>query len=412
MLRAISYGWKQAALAEKAAEVFRLGRELHERLGQMGAGSTSSARALASASTPTTRPSAPSRAGCWSRPAGSATSRSARASLRASVQRASRRRCGSAQAEPSSAGRRPVRGAARPELVAEARCATRLVGPTSRARAGEDLSRGSGSRGLRQRRRLRPVHGPVLRAAGTRCSPTCSELPADGRVLDVGLRAGRPDRRAGRTASARTGSTRSTLRRPFVEAARERAAGRRHPAGRRRVAALRRRRLRRRARPARRALHGRPGAGPGRDGAGHPARRGGRPPASGTTAAGSGPLSPFWSAVREPGPGAVDESRSRGRPARAHLAAAVRPGRARRRRGRRLDVTVALRVVRGLVGALHEAAGRPATTSPTRTHRPGRRLAGACRARLPDGPFELTASAWAARGRGCLPRASASPSSP
>jgi len=36
MLRAISYGWKQAALAETAAEVFRLGRELHERLGQMG----------------------------------------------------------------------------------------------------------------------------------------------------------------------------------------------------------------------------------------------------------------------------------------------------------------------------------------------------------------------------------------
>jgi DNA recombination protein RmuC len=36
MLRAISYGWKQAALAETAAEVFRLGRELHERLGRMG----------------------------------------------------------------------------------------------------------------------------------------------------------------------------------------------------------------------------------------------------------------------------------------------------------------------------------------------------------------------------------------
>jgi DNA recombination protein RmuC len=36
MLRSISYGWKQAALAETALEVFRLGRELHERLGQMG----------------------------------------------------------------------------------------------------------------------------------------------------------------------------------------------------------------------------------------------------------------------------------------------------------------------------------------------------------------------------------------
>ena len=36
MLRAIAYGWKQAALAESAAQVFRLGRELHDKLGLMG----------------------------------------------------------------------------------------------------------------------------------------------------------------------------------------------------------------------------------------------------------------------------------------------------------------------------------------------------------------------------------------
>ena len=36
MLRAIAYGWKQAALADSAAEVFRLGRELYDRLGIMG----------------------------------------------------------------------------------------------------------------------------------------------------------------------------------------------------------------------------------------------------------------------------------------------------------------------------------------------------------------------------------------
>ncbi|HYP45221.1 MAG TPA: DNA recombination protein RmuC [Propionibacteriaceae bacterium] len=36
MLRAVAYGWKQAALAESAAEVFKLGRELHDRLGLMG----------------------------------------------------------------------------------------------------------------------------------------------------------------------------------------------------------------------------------------------------------------------------------------------------------------------------------------------------------------------------------------
>lgn len=36
MLRAIAYSWKQAALAESAAEVFKLGRELYDRLGTMG----------------------------------------------------------------------------------------------------------------------------------------------------------------------------------------------------------------------------------------------------------------------------------------------------------------------------------------------------------------------------------------
>ena len=36
LLRAVAYGWKQAALAESAAEVFRLGRDLHGRLGTMG----------------------------------------------------------------------------------------------------------------------------------------------------------------------------------------------------------------------------------------------------------------------------------------------------------------------------------------------------------------------------------------
>jgi DNA recombination protein RmuC len=36
LLRAVAYGWKQTALAESAAEVFRLGRELYGRLGLMG----------------------------------------------------------------------------------------------------------------------------------------------------------------------------------------------------------------------------------------------------------------------------------------------------------------------------------------------------------------------------------------
>jgi DNA recombination protein RmuC len=36
MLRAVAYGWRQAALAESANEVFRLGRDLHEKLGLLG----------------------------------------------------------------------------------------------------------------------------------------------------------------------------------------------------------------------------------------------------------------------------------------------------------------------------------------------------------------------------------------
>ncbi len=56
LLRAVAYGWKQAALAESAAEVFRLGRDLHEKLGLMGNRLTSSAGRCAPRSTPTTRP--------------------------------------------------------------------------------------------------------------------------------------------------------------------------------------------------------------------------------------------------------------------------------------------------------------------------------------------------------------------
>ena len=36
MLRAVAYGWREAALAESATEVFRLGRELYEKLGLLG----------------------------------------------------------------------------------------------------------------------------------------------------------------------------------------------------------------------------------------------------------------------------------------------------------------------------------------------------------------------------------------
>ncbi len=48
LLRAVAYGWKQAALAESAGEVFRLGRDLYERLGLMGGRLDKLGRALRS----------------------------------------------------------------------------------------------------------------------------------------------------------------------------------------------------------------------------------------------------------------------------------------------------------------------------------------------------------------------------
>ena len=49
MLRSIAYGWKQAKLAESAAQVSTLGRELYERLGTMGGNVDRLGRALGSA---------------------------------------------------------------------------------------------------------------------------------------------------------------------------------------------------------------------------------------------------------------------------------------------------------------------------------------------------------------------------
>ncbi|MDN5769879.1 MAG: DNA recombination protein RmuC [Microlunatus sp.] len=46
LLRAVAYGWKQARLAENAAEVLQLGRDLHERLGTLGSRFDKLGRAL------------------------------------------------------------------------------------------------------------------------------------------------------------------------------------------------------------------------------------------------------------------------------------------------------------------------------------------------------------------------------
>lgn len=49
MLRAIAHGWRQAALAEAAAQVSQLGRELYDRLGKLGSNVDKLGRALSSA---------------------------------------------------------------------------------------------------------------------------------------------------------------------------------------------------------------------------------------------------------------------------------------------------------------------------------------------------------------------------
>lgn len=51
LLRAIAYGWKQAALAESAADVLALGRELHERIVSLGGHVDKIGRSLGSAVT-------------------------------------------------------------------------------------------------------------------------------------------------------------------------------------------------------------------------------------------------------------------------------------------------------------------------------------------------------------------------
>ena len=368
MLRAISYGWKQAALADKAAEVFKLGRELHERLGQMGASSTSSARALASA------------VNAYNETVGTVEAR-----VMVSARRFRDLQVSEGELAPLQAVEAPVRQIQAQELVDDAAGrADRRARPTApssesrpeaadadleswcasdRARAGRGPSlRGLELRGLRQRRLLRPVHGALLRAARAavrRPGRACRTGPGARRRL----RPGRPHRGAGRSLRRRPGRRDRPVAGRSSPLPASPAARRRRPAGRRRVAPLRRRLLRRRARPARRPLHGGPGGRAGGDGPGHPA---GGPVAACVWdhGGGRGPLSPFWygappSSTRRrrasrlaPGPG---RATSRG--------CSARPGWSTCGDGE-LSVTIGLDVVRGLVGALTRSRpARSATTS-------------------------------------------------
>ena len=114
-------------------------------------------------------------------------------------------------------------------------------------------------------------------------------------------------------------------------------------------------------------------------------------------AGGSGPLSHFWSAVRTLDGQAVDESAMAGTQAGALRNLFVEAGLSGVE-DTRLDVTVGFasfedwwepyRLGVGPAGDYVAGLGAEGVS----------RLAEACRAGLPDGPFELTVSAWAARG--------------
>jgi hypothetical protein len=115
-------------------------------------------------------------------------------------------------------------------------------------------------------------------------------------------------------------------------------------------------------------------------------------------AGGSGPLSAFWSAVRELDPSAEGES-GRAGTGEGHLVEllgqagldAVEPG--------KLTVTVPYASFDDWWHPYTLGVG-PAGDYVAKLDTPARdALEARCRERLPDGPFEIHASAWAARSR-------------
>ena len=249
MLRAISYGWKQAALADKAAEVFKLGRELHERLGQMGAKFDKLGRALGST------------VNAYNETVGHG--REPGAGHGAAVPRPPGQR--DASSRPSSAWTPPCARRRRQELGSPSGPGRRRAGGGGRARRSGATTTSAGRPRLPdgvafgERRLLRPVHGPLLRAPRSAVRrpgrPACRRPGAGRRV-----RARGPDRRAGRRATARTGSTRSTPPPSFVAARASRLPGVDVRQGAAESLPYARRDLRRGARPARRPLHEGPGS--------------------------------------------------------------------------------------------------------------------------------------------------------
>ena len=114
-------------------------------------------------------------------------------------------------------------------------------------------------------------------------------------------------------------------------------------------------------------------------------------------AGGSGPLSHFWSAVRTLDGQAVDESAMAGVQARALRNLFEQAGLADVE-DTRLDLTVGFSSFEDWWEPYTLGVGPAGDYVAGLGPEGASRLSEACRAGLPDGPFELTVSAWAARG--------------
>jgi SAM-dependent methyltransferase len=114
-------------------------------------------------------------------------------------------------------------------------------------------------------------------------------------------------------------------------------------------------------------------------------------------AGGRGPLGPFWRAAREGDPGAVDESRLAG-VREGHLAELFEAAGLREVEPSVLEVGLRHPSFDDWWEPFTGGVGPAGAYVARLDHRSRAELRERCRALLPDGPFEVTARAWAARG--------------
>ena len=249
----------------------------------------------------------------------------------------------------------------------------------------------------RPRRRVRPLHGPVLVAARAALRGVRRRRGRASRVLDVGCGPGALTAElVGRLGPAAV--TAVDPSEPFVAAARAAQPRRRRPPGVGRGAAVRRRRLRPQRSPSSSSTSWRiPSPGLREMRAGDPGGRRSSPRASGITAAGRGPLSPFWDAVHALDPGVRGRVRPRGL-ARGHLTRLFAAAGLREVEEVPLAVRSSMRRSTSGGSRSRSASAPPAATSRGSPTRPRTVLRERCRAAARRRAVRRsTARAWSAR---------------